>query len=86
MNPNRVGRYTACVCRACEGSGLERRVNPKWLRNTRLDARVSLREMARRLGFSAAYISDIELGRRSCGPLIDSEYAKLSTTRKESTR
>ena len=35
------------------------------LRKRRLDAGISLREMARRCGISPAYLSDIERGRRT---------------------
>lgn len=31
---------------------------------------VSLRTMAKRLGVSAAHLSDVELGRRHCGPTV----------------
>lgn len=42
-----------------------RRVNPAWLREKRKAAGITLRGMAKTLGFSAAFISDIELGRRN---------------------
>lgn len=40
--------------------------NPEWVRFTRLTAGVSMRELARRIGISAPYLSDIEHGRRKC--------------------
>jgi len=40
-------------------------INPKWLREQRKRKGMSLREMARKLGYSAAFISDVELGRRN---------------------
>lgn len=33
-------------------------------RNLRISKKLSLREVARRLGYSAAFVSDLELGRR----------------------
>jgi len=35
------------------------------LRGKRVECGVSVREMARRIGFSAAYVSDVETGRRN---------------------
>ena len=40
------------------------------VRSRRLEKRITLREMGRKLGVSAAYVSDIELGRRNA-PLGD---------------
>jgi DNA-binding transcriptional regulator YiaG len=56
----------AVTCKACEGRGELHVVDPDYLRATRRAAGLSLREVARRCGISAAYLSDIELGRRNC--------------------
>lgn len=46
------------------------------MRKRREDAGVSLREMGRRLGVSAAYLSDLELGRRAWTEERAQNYAK----------
>lgn len=53
-------------CRRCNGTGKEidwREVGAKW-RKKRQARRIGVREMARRVGCSAAHVSDMELGRR----------------------
>lgn len=52
-------------------------INGNWLRELRLAAGISLREMARRLHFSAAYICDIEHNRRGCRFEIQRAYEQL---------
>jgi hypothetical protein len=44
-------------------------------RRLRTDRRLSLREVARRLGWSAAYVSDLERGRRGWKPETAEKYA-----------
>lgn len=51
--------------------------NGKWLRLEREIAGVTLREMARRLDFSAAYLCDIEKNRRRCSSKIRAAYEAL---------
>lgn len=70
-------KYSRSTCLACEGSGNVTRVSGAWLRARRKSAGVSLREFARRIGFSAAYVSDIERGQRMCTALIEAQYEKL---------
>lgn len=60
-------------CDKCGGSG--ERENPAYrgqeMRKLRKEAGLGLREIARKMGFSAAYVSDLELGRRGwSGDLI----------------
>jgi transcriptional regulator with XRE-family HTH domain len=45
-------------------------VNPQWIREVRKKAGVSLRKMADILGYSPAFISDVELGRRNANERI----------------
>ena len=52
------------TCRYCKGRGYKFVVNGKRLRQIRTLRGLSLRELARRAKVSAAYMSDIELGRR----------------------
>jgi transcriptional regulator with XRE-family HTH domain len=52
-------------------------VNGAWLRQQRQAARITLRDMAKRLGFSAPYICDIELNRRHALPKIVKVYEEL---------
>jgi predicted transcriptional regulator len=55
------------VCSHCGGTGRE--IDPflfgQQMRRLRKAASLSLREVARRAGFSAPYISDLEHGRRA---------------------
>jgi len=52
-------------------------VDGAWLRKVRESAGVTLREMGRRLGFSAPYLSDIEHNRRNRLPKICEAYEAL---------
>jgi transcriptional regulator with XRE-family HTH domain len=52
-------------------------VNGDWLRERRKGAGLTLREMARRLEFSAPYICDVERNRRHCTPKIRMAYEAL---------
>ena len=54
------------ICPRCNGTGEipDDRVIGSQLRKLREDAGLSLREVARRLNYSAAHVSDLELGRR----------------------
>lgn len=45
-------------------------------RRLRGERRLSLREVARRLGWSAAYVSDLERGRRGWKPETADKYAR----------
>lgn len=68
-------KWTKQPCPRCGHA--ESIVNPGWLRSERQQAGLTLREMARRLGFSAPYISDIEHGRRAALPKIVAAYEAL---------
>jgi hypothetical protein len=52
-------------------------VDGGWLRERRELAGVTLREMGRRLGFSAPYLSDVEWNRRNRLPAIVKAYEAL---------
>lgn len=56
-------------CKHCDGTGVEQDsvAIGKAMREAREKAGQSCRETARRMGISAAYISDLELGRRHWG-------------------
>lgn len=63
---NRIPRgFMACP--ACSGNGFvtDPVETDAAMRKARKDAALSLREVARRLQVSAAYLSDLELGRRA---------------------
>lgn len=66
-------------CAACDGRGWVKHVNPRWLREVRERANLSLREVARQLNYSPAYVSDIELGRRNTNETILAFYESLVT-------
>lgn len=63
-------------CPRCGGSGEveDEGVLGMKMRVLRKDAGVTLREMARRIGVSASYLSDLELGRRRWSPRFRSAY------------
>ena len=70
-----VPKFTHGSCPTC---GTPRSIiNGQWLRTEREIAGLSLREMARRLEFSAPYLSDIEHNRRNCTPKIREAYEAL---------
>lgn len=62
-------------CGRCGGGGYVRAVSPDYLRQLRVNAGLGLREWARALGFSAAYVSEIELGKK---PLRDGSLTALN--------
>ncbi len=63
-------------CVYCGGKGTITRTNPAWLRYIRERAGVTLRGMAKRLGVSAAYVCDVEKGRRAIPDSWRAEYVK----------
>lgn len=65
------------TCTKCLGNGTVDRVSPASLRKARLTAGISLRTMALRIGISAPYLVDIELGRRGCPDKVLKAYDKL---------
>jgi transcriptional regulator with XRE-family HTH domain len=72
---SKVEKFTSEPCHAC---GAPRSVvSGAWLRQQRLASGLTLREMARRLNFSAAYICDVEKNRRHCSPDIRKAYEAL---------
>jgi hypothetical protein len=63
-------------CQACDGKGYRLRVAGKWLRAQRVAAALSLRDMAKLTGFSPAFLSDCELGRRRAGEILVACYER----------
>lgn len=53
-------------------------ISGAWLRWAREREGLSLKAMATRLGFSSAYLCDVEYGRRHGSPEIRSAYEALS--------
>jgi len=68
-------RYVEGRCGKCATP--RKRTNPAWLRAQRKRAGLTLRELARRLKVSAAFISQIELGLCACPPRFSEAYAAL---------
>jgi len=54
-----------------------KQVSGPWLRERRQVAGLSLREMARQVGFSAPYLSDIERGNRNPPAAVIAAYEEL---------
>lgn len=71
-------KYTHAMCPRCRGVGHLVAINGKWLRGVRERANLSLREVARQLGYSPAYVSDIELGRRNANETVLAFYESLA--------
>lgn len=72
MRPTRL-----VPCPKCGGKGQLRRADPAWLRAQRLRHKVGLRAFAKRLGVSAAYLCDVEYGRRGCPKALLDGYLAL---------
>ena len=68
-------KFIVIECPHC-GSEI-RQVSGRWLRERRSVAGVSLREMARQVGFSAPYLSDIERGNRKPPETVVATYDAL---------
>jgi transcriptional regulator with XRE-family HTH domain len=66
----------AMYCPRCGGTGLipDPRYHGNEARRRRKAVNVTLREMARRMNLSAAYISDLELGRRGWNDELTKRY------------
>jgi hypothetical protein len=72
-----VKEFKADACPRCGGTGDTRAVNPAWLKERRQRANVTLKKLADSLGFSAAYLCDIEFGRRAVSAQIHDAYRAL---------
>src|SRR3990167_7227858 len=68
-------KYIKSSCIKC--NSVVDKVNPSWLRERRLMAKLGLRELGRKIGKSAPYLSDVELGRRNCTKEISEAYERL---------
>ena len=75
---SRRPRTLTLPCPRCDGRGLIQRVDGASLREIREDAYLSLREFAERIGLSAAYVSDVELGRRRATEKIVEQYRRIA--------
>lgn len=75
MRPDPARKFTDAPCPRC---GAKQAVlNGQWLRLTRLHAGLTLQEVARRLSFTAVYLSDIERNRRNCPLKVRAFYEAL---------
>lgn len=67
-------------CQECIG-GVKHSPNPKWYRKKRLEARITLTEMARILSLhrkvSVQFLSNIELGKKAFPAWIAEMYQRL---------
>lgn len=63
-------------CHCCGGTGkeIDQTAIAAELREKREKSGLSLREVARRMGFTAPYLSDLELGRRNWSEEKVAEY------------
>lgn len=63
-------------CGTCGGTGKVDCIPGDQMRSMREDAGISIREMARRIGISPMYLSDLELGRRRFSDQLAEEFVK----------
>lgn len=68
---------TDLVCPHCHGKGKINWIDPASLRRARRQAGESLRSLAGRAGLSAAYLSDVENGRRNLTERVHDLYLSL---------
>ena len=71
----RIGKYTLKTCRSC--NMIRKIPSPNWLRQQRIQAKLTLREMGKRIGVTASYLCDLELGRRTPTARITTGYEAL---------
>lgn len=76
-------KYTAKECEFCGGHGTVERINGYYIRVLRENAGISLRQAAIQLGVSAAYLSDMELGKARIKELVATFFEDLTTNQKE---
>jgi Ribonuclease G/E len=69
-----IYKYIKKPCSHCKGVGYNIHLNGAWIRKTREIKKISLRTMAKSLGISAAYLSDVELGRRAGNKEIENYF------------
>lgn len=79
-----VPRMVSGICPRCSAPIVT--INAAWLRHIRQAAGVSLREAARRFDRSAAYLSDVELGRRRATDALVGAYQAEFLKPKEAKR
>ena len=77
MNAKLPQQTIPAHCSKCQALLPAGETNPDWVRHVRINAGVSLREMAKRIGISAAYMCDIENGRRKCPDRVRDEIRQL---------
>lgn len=65
-------------CPTCKGKGKVWDVNPAALRYDRESRGLSLRDVAKLCGVSAAFVCDVELGRRAWSPRLTKGYPCIS--------
>lgn len=65
------------TCKRCGGRGKVRTVHPASLRERRKAAGLGLREFAKKIGVTPAYLSDVELGRRGVTARMVEAYEGL---------
>lgn len=72
-----IPKFVPHTCGHC-GQTLKT-LNGAWLKAKRKRVGLSLREVARRAGVSAAYLSDVENGNRHASPRAEAAYVSLTT-------
>lgn len=73
----KVEKFITGACPRCGTP--ETVLNGAWLRERRKRAGYSLRDFAKRVGVSAAYICDIEHNRRNCLPGMRDAYENVAS-------
>jgi DNA-binding transcriptional regulator YiaG len=75
MKPENPG-WKRAVCHFC-GSEVER-LEGGHMRRLRGQAKLTMRAMARRAGYSVQFISDVERNRRNCPRKLETAYLRLA--------
>lgn len=72
-----IAKFIDGICDACDGTGrcMDHAATGNMWRQARLVKGVTLRSIAREMGLSASYISDLELGRRKWSTSLCQRYA-----------
>lgn len=72
-----VSRWIESRCECCHGTGRAKVCNPKWARQMRLRAGMSLRQMAVHTGMHHAHISRAERGLKPINDELAIAYGDL---------
>ncbi len=82
MNTKAINKFRYIKCTFC-GTSRIKVLDGSWLRDKRIQRGIGLCEMARNMGFSAAYLCDVEKNRRRVTDKIQNFYCRAKTINHE---